>query len=380
MTIASIQVVPSTSNESSGPSYSVVNLCRSLQVANVATTLVNLDDSLGACREIFEKTFPVNGYPARLGRSPQMREWLEATVASGNVDIIHNHSLWMMPNVYACNSVKGTDVPLVVSPRGTLSQRAMSNGSKIKKLFWPLIQRPALAHVSCFHATAMSEYDDIRRMGFKQPVAVIPNGIDIPDQRQPQRSNLRTLLYLGRIHPIKGLDMLLPAWAAVQNKYPEWQLRVVGPDNGGYLAEVRALATQLNLDRVEFTGPLVGDEKAQAYADADLFVLPTYSENFGMTVAEALAAGTPAIVTKGAPWGGLNESDAGWWIDIDKGSLIDCLESALLKPRAQLDAMGLNGRHWMERDFAWENVANIMKATYDWLLNDGPSPECVITD
>lgn len=380
MNITSISVVPSISNESSGPSYSVVNLCHSLLEVGVATTLVDLNDSPKSTKMTFEKSFPVSGYPARLGRSSQMKKWLQETTDSGRIDIMHNHSLWMMPNVYACNSVKGTDVPLVVSPRGTLSQRAMGNGSKVKKVFWPLIQRPALEQVTCFHATAESEFEDIRRMGFKQPVAIIPNGIDIPDTRQSQRGNMRTLLYLGRIHSIKGLDMLMPAWESIQNRFPEWQLRIVGPDNGGYLAEMKALASRLGLKRVEFTGPLVGDDKAQAYVDAELFILPTYSENFGMTVAEALAAGTPAIVTKGAPWAGLNENDAGWWIEIGKGPLVACLEKALSTPRTELDAMGLNGRCWMERDFTWESVAIKMKATYDWLLNGGRPPEYVICD
>jgi glycosyltransferase involved in cell wall biosynthesis len=375
-----IHVVPSISNESSGPSYSVVNLCRSLLESDVATTLVTLEGPDSSNKSAMIKSFPVTGYPARLGRSPQMRDWLAKVAKDGSIDIMHNHSLWMMPNVYSCKAVKDTKVPLIVSPRGTLSERAMSNGSKVKKAFWPLFQRPVLDQVTCFHATAMSEYEDIRRMGFQQPVAVIPNGIDVPDVKTPLRGDMRTLLYLGRIHPIKGLDNLLPAWGAVQDCFTEWQLRIVGPDNKGYLNEMKQLAVKLKLERIEFSGPLTGDKKMAAYSEAGLFVLPSYSENFGMTVAEALASGTPAIVAQGAPWSGLNDNDAGWWIDIGIDPLVVCLEHALSQPRLSLDTMGMNGRRWMESDFSWDNIAVKMKATYDWILNGGSKPVCVIDE
>lgn len=379
-TMKTTHIVPSINNESSGPSYSVVALCRALESTGIDTSLAVLDAS-NAVKELgFINSFPTTSPPVRLGRSPQMRKWLRESAKSGRIDVMHNHSLWMMPNVYSCNAVKGTDVPLIVSPRGTMSEWAMSSGSKMKRLFWPLLQRPALANVTCFHATAESEYEDIRRLGFKQPVAIIPNGIDLPDVCKTNRGPKRTLLFLGRIHPVKGLDMLLPAWEAVQNRFPDWQLRVVGPDNIGYLDKMKELARQLGLKRIEFTGPLMGNAKTQAYADADLFILPTYSENFGMTVAEALAAGTPAIVTKGAPWGGLNEKGAGQWIDIGVAPLLACLEQMLGMPRADLDAMGLNGRNWMVKDYSWADIARRTAETYSWVLGEACVPDFVRCD
>lgn len=380
MTYKSVHVIPSISNESSGPSYSVVNLCRSLIEAGVEVTLVDLDDSDQKSKPDFVRSFKQTGYPMRLGRSPAMRAWLTEKAINGQINIMHNHSLWMMPNVYSCNAVKGINVPLVVSPRGTLSDWAMNNGSKIKKIFWPLVQYPALRAVACFHATAESEYLDIRRLGFRQPVAVIPNGIDIPATPQLSFGSARTLLFLGRIHPVKGLDMLLPAWAALQYRFPDWRLRIVGPDNSGYLEQIKILAGQLGLERIEFTGPLTGVDKASAYAEADLFVLPTYSENFGMAVAESLAVGTPAIVTKGAPWSGLNAKGAGWWINIDKGSLIACLQEAMTKSVKELREMGDCGRTWMQESYSWENIALEMRHVYEWLLREIDKPKCVITD
>jgi glycosyltransferase involved in cell wall biosynthesis len=355
----------------------VVNLCKSLRETSVDVKLLDLLDSPDVENPDFVKSFPISGRPTRLGRSAGMKRWLNRAVNKNEVDIVHNHSLWMMPNVYACNAVRGKNVPLVVSPRGTLSQRAMDSGSRVKKIFWPLIQRPALNHVSCFHATAESEYEDIRRMGFDQPVAVIPNGVSIPGERARTKGGLRTLLFLGRLHPIKGIDNLLNAWADVSNQFPEWELKIIGPDNNGYQDDMERLAAELELQRVVFAGPLFGKDKTQAYVDADLYVLPTQSENFGMTVAESMAAGTPVIVTKGAPWGGVESRKAGWWVDIGKEPLAACLEQALSITRSNLDNMGLNGQRWMESDYSWISVATSMKSLYEWLLDRGSKPEFV---
>lgn len=373
-----IHVVPAITNEASGPSYSVVRLCESLMDRRQDVRLAALDWAPMPSRPQFLQTFPFGLGPRRLGRSPEMRRWLSATAESRTVDLIHNHSLWMMPNVYPGQVAARYGIPLMISPRGTLSEWAMRSGSSLKRVFWPLIQRPALSSTTCFHATAESEYEDIRRMGFHQPVAIIPNGIDIPNLLPKVRGDLRTLLYLGRIHPIKGLDMLLPAWRAVQDRFSEWRLRIVGPDNSGYLAKMQQLASELELQRIEFAGPLHGEAKWRAYAQADLFVLPTYSENFGISVAEALAAGTPAIVTKGAPWRGLANQGAGWWIDIGVDSLVACLEDALSQSSIDLAEMGQRGRGWMAAEYSWPHIAQQMAETYRWVLKGGSKPEWVI--
>ncbi len=234
--------------------------------------------------------------------------------------------------------------------------------------------------MTCFHATAQSEYEDIRRMGFLQPVAIIPNGIDVPPLQEKAGGGLRTLLFLGRIHPKKGLDMLLPAWRAVQSRFQDWRLRIVGQDNGGYLDQMRSLATELGLERIEFSGPLYGHDKWRVYGEADLFVLPTYSENFGMAVAEALSAGTPTIVTRGAPWHDLESYGAGWWIEIGLDPLVACLETAMsLSPR-DLAAMGQRGRDWMVREYSWSRIGWQMAETYRWMLQGGERPAWVIED
>ena len=373
-----IHTVPAVSEEASGPSYSVVRLCESLIAEGENVTLTALDWAPMKCPPPFLKVFPLGAGPKRLGRSPAMRRWLDGRARSRSVDLIHNHSFWMMPNVYPGWVAKKYRIPLIVSPRGTLSEWAMQNGSFVKRIFWPMIQRPALDATTCFHATAESEYEDIRRMGFQQPVAIIPNGIDIPALPPQKPVNSRVLLFLGRIHPKKGLDVLLPAWQAVQDRFSDWSLRIVGPDNGGYLIKMKQLATDLSLKRIEFSNALYGEQKVGAYRDSDLFVLPTYSENFGMSVAEALASGIPAIVTKGAPWNGLITHNAGWWIDLGLDSLTHCLEHALSQSPQTLAEMGENGRTWMETEFSWRFIGQKMAETYQWVVYGGSKPAWII--
>ena len=375
-----IHVVPAITEEASGPSYSVPRLCESLISTGVDVQLAALDWGSMPVRLPYLKTFPLGLGPRRLGVSPRMRRWLKQEVTSGRVDVIHNHSLWMMPNVYPGNAVHNSHCRLVVSPRGALSAWALGRNALQKKIFWRALQAPMLRAAACFHATAVSEYEDIRRLGFRQPVCILPNGIDVPPLEEALKSGRRQLLYLGRIHPIKGIDNLLRAWQAVEDRFPEWDLCIAGPDNRGFLSKMQALAGQLRLKRVEFSGPLFGKDKLHAYRAASLFVLPTHSENFGMTVAEALAAGTPTIVTKGAPWGGLVKQQAGWWIDIGVDPLVACLGDALATSPINLAEMGRAGRDWMLRDYSWEHIGSQLAEIYRWLLEGGEVPSFVRRD
>ena len=372
-----IHVVPFVAEEASGYSHSVPRLCESLISAGAVVDLAALDWAPMRRSSLYLKTFPLGLGPRRLGASPSMRRWLEQEVSSGRIDLIHNHSLWMMPNVYPGRASRKGRCLLVVSPRGTLSAWALRFSALQKKIFWRLLQGPVLQGAACFHATAESEYHDIRRLGFQQPVCILPNGIDLPSLAEIPPVGRRILLFLGRIHPIKGVDILLKAWQSVEHRFPDWELHVAGPDNGGYLDEMQELAAQLRLERVVFRGLLVNEEKWRAYRSASLFVLPTHSENFGLTVAEALATGTPVIVTKGAPWSGLEMHGAGWWIDIGVDPLVACLEKNLALPGIRLAEMGRAGRKWMGRDYSWDRIGTQVSLTYRWLLEGGEAPPWV---
>ncbi len=375
-----IHVVPAVTVEGSGPTYAVVRLQQAVTEAGVRAEIACLNWNGVSVDGPAVHMFGLGVGPRRLGRSRALAHWLTDEARAGRIQLLHNHGLWMMPNVYPGWLARRFDIPYVVSPRGTLGEWPFNSGSRLKRVFWPLIQRPALAAVTCWHATSQAEYDDIRRMGFQQPVAVIPNGIDVPPALSKEFRQQRTLLYLGRLHPIKGLDWLLRAWAAVEGRFPGWHLRVVGPDERGHLAELAALVRSLGVERVTFDGPLDGSDKWQAYAEAELFVLPTRHENFGLVVAEALAARTPVIVTRNAPWSGVETHGCGWWIEPGVDALVACLEQALACSPERLAAMGQNGRRWVETEFAWPAIGARMAAMYRWLLHASPKPADVVVD
>jgi glycosyltransferase involved in cell wall biosynthesis len=193
---------------------------------------------------------------------------------------------------------------------------------------------------------------------------------------RPPTSGLKTALFVGRIYPVKGLPLLVEAWAKVRPA--GWKMRVVGPDEAGHRAEVEALVRQAGLeDAFEFTGPLEGEALRHAYADAELLVLPSHTENFGMVVAEALAHGLPVIATRGSPWKLLEDERCGWWVPVSADGIAAALDDATRRTSADLSAMGGRGRVVVAERFAWDGIARQFLACYQWLLGNGPQPGCI---
>lgn len=373
-----IHAVSSIEAEAAGTSYAISRLCQSLAILGHRVSLCSLGEP--GCMERHgyrDNRFARRRFPYRLGRSPAMYRWLKNEVTSGGVDVVHSHGIWMMPNVYPDWATRANTIPLVISPHGMLSEWALRRSRAVKWVFWNILQKWSLTRAAFFHATAENEYAAIRRLGFRQPVAIVPNGIDLPvisTRMREFESNERTLLFLSRLHPSKGVDMLLRAWARLQDLYPEWRLDISGPGDARYVLELQGLAKSLATKKVRFAGALYGADKERAYQSADLFVLPTYTENFGIVVAEALASGCPVITTKGAPWAGLIEHRAGWWIDIGVESLQIALHEAMAQPPETLQRMGVNGRTWMERDFGWDGIGQRMADTYRWIVSGADRP------
>lgn len=379
-----LQVIPSIALESSGPSYSVRRLMESLRHAGCDAEILATEWTRDE-PQMDHVTRTRRGLgPKRLGSSPAMQRVIEQRCKTRSLDILHNHGMWQLNALYAARSGNRHQIPVVQSPRGALSRYALSQGSSMKRLFWPLLQRRALERCSCFHATAQSEVEDIRAHGFRQPVALIPNGIDLPRSSDLSSSRSRSLLFLGRLHPVKGIPDLLEAWSRVAARFPEWNVKIAGEDWGyhgstGYRRELESLAERLACPRVTFLGEVRGIAKFNLMSESLLFILPSHSENFGIAVAEALASGTPAIVTHGAPWSGLDREGAGWWIAQSPDAIADCLTSAMSMTDASLVEMGQRGRQWMARDFGWDSIGARMADTYRWIVSGGACPPWIQT-
>lgn len=375
-----VHTVASVEAEAAGPSYTVPRLCRELAAMGEHVDLMSLGSS-GARRDEgysdirFHRSAVGSALMRKLGVSCAMRRELLAS----HGDVFHTHGLWMMPNVYPALAARRWKRPFVLSPRGMLNKEALQFSQIPKRIFWA-IHGPTLRRVACLHATAGHEMEDIRAFGLAQPVAVIPNGIDLPAQPvrlAPQDRSDPFVLSLGRIHPVKALDRLIRAWALVHSEFPHWRLRIVGPGEAGYIEQLQMLARELDAGQVEISGPVYGEEKTTLMAEADLFAMSTLQENFGMAVAESLAVQTPVISTKGAPWGGLEPNRCGWWVDHGPEAFAAALRQAMSLSSEDRHEMGRRGREWMRRDFGWQRVAAQMSEVYRWLTGVGSMPGCV---
>jgi glycosyltransferase involved in cell wall biosynthesis len=367
----------------------VPNLCEALAAAGAEMILFSIADQRGGqgdtyhhgyrdCR--FAWDYPRVPILCRLHNSRALSKALRD--AALTADIIHNHGLWLMPNVRAAWAAAAGRKSLLISTCGMLAPAALAFSHLKKRAFWALLQGRAVRSAACIHATSEQEYEEIRSFGLTNPLAIIPLGIDLPElpAQLPDPPVERVVLSLGRIHPKKGLSRLVHAWAKVEAKYPRWRLRIVGPPEVGHDNELRALVMALGLTRVSVEGPIPADAKTTAYREADLFVLSTLNENFGLTVGEALAAGTPVISTKGAPWSGLEREGCGWWIDHGVEPLAAALAHAMELSREELKAMGGKGRDWMARDFSWDRVAQDMLGVYLWLARRAEPPPAIRFD
>ncbi len=253
-----LHIIPHIDEEAAGPSYSVPRLCQSLAVVGNEVEL----SCLAAKKNIKHVNIVIHSewpFLKRFAISSSFVKYLRLRV--DGVDIIHNHSLWSMVNIATGWVVSNKGAKLITSPRGTLSDWALTQSCLVKKLMWPL-QRRLLAKSNMIHATSLAEYNDIRAKGFDSPIAIIPNGIDIPSRPLVKVDNdRRVLLFLGRLHPIKCVDRLLYAWEQLQATQNEWDLVIVGKGNIKYEKYLISLKESLDLKRVKFSGALYGDDK-----------------------------------------------------------------------------------------------------------------------
>lgn len=311
-----------------------------------------------------------------------MKRALEREIALAPPSLIHVHGLWMALDHWAVAAARRHGISLVVQSHGMLEPWALRHRAWKKRIAMAVYQRRDLEIADLLVASTSREAESLRCLGFKRPIAVIPHGIR-PVMVKPtdragdpaDQGRVRTALFLSRLHPVKGLPNLINAWARVAPK--GWRLVIAGPDQGGHLQEVQALIRRLGLgERVQYVGEVRDEVKSALYRSADLFLLPTHTENFGIVVAEALAHGVPVITTRGAPWSELETHRCGWWIDIGEEPLVKALQEAMAMSDAMRREMGARGRELAQR-YEWGGIARQLHAAYRWLLGSQVRPDCV---
>jgi len=381
-----LQTIGCLNRESGGTSTAVPCLCETLGILGSTVFLVAQDGSNMTDTNIlpdprYVQTKLIRSFSLdklRLTYSPSFSTAIHHLCKTQNIQIIHDNGLWLPCNHAVAKAAIRFNIPLIVQPHGMLEPWAISYRAWKKQLAWKLYQRGNLQGSALIVATCQQEAESIRKTGLRQPIAVIPYALDIPrwEQRGNRPEGLRTALFLSRIHPKKGLLNLVAAWAEVQPA--GWCVVVAGPDENGHMQEVEDAVQKAGLQNCfQFVGPVAGAAKADIYRKADIFILPTYSENCGIVVAEALSYGVPVITTKGAPWEGLIEHQCGWWVDIGVEPLADVIRSATKKCDGERLEMGERGRRYVEAMFSAPRIAEEMLAVYHWILGHGTKPDSV---
>jgi len=324
--------------------------------------------------------------PAAFGFCPTLLGALERA----HLDVLHLQGLWMYPSVACLKWARRGRRHYVISPHGMLDPWALRNSPWKKRLAAWAYENANLRGAACIHALCDSELQAIRAYGLRNPVAIVPNGVDLPCQQAsrsaPWEADLpdgaKVLLYLGRLHPKKGLPNLLRAWrlSAREGESGEWRLVIAGWDQGGHEAELRRLAEELGIaETVVFAGPQFGEDKAASFHRATAFVLPSFSEGLPVAVLEAWAHGLPVVMT---PQCNLPEgfaAGAAVQVDPQPASIAAGLWELFRMSDAERHAMAERGRRLVEERFSWPKIAQQMKAVYEWVLGGGPRPECVET-
>lgn len=365
-----------------GPSRSVPILAKGLSIVSIDTTLFT-------CISPKMNTHLLDGSDVilKVVSSNISYDELEKEVLSGNYDLIHCQNLWDPLYCKMAKIAREHKIPYMMTPRGCLEPWAYQGQGFIKnlkkKIAMLLYQKRDLQKAACILATSQMEADNIRTIGIKSPIAIIPNGIDVSEYKcrtidfKPYVK--KQILFLSRIHQKKGIEFLINAWVLLKKKYPDWSVVIAGNGEESYINQLNTIISDNGLeDCITIVPPVFGEAKHKLYCESSLFVLPTYSENFGMVIAEAMSCGVPCITTNGTPWQELNEKRLGWCIDLSHENLLQTISSAIDLGQDILFDMGQRCSQHIYNTYQFTEVALKNKYVYEWLVNGSTKPNYIV--
>lgn len=299
-------------------------------------------------------------------------------------DIFHMEALWRYPQLLMTSWKKHKKAPIVCTPHGMLDPYIIKNQGVVKRLVSNLFFQKSLEAVDCYHALCQKELEDIRAYGLKQPVAIIPNGINLPDPdlKFEKTDKKKHLLYLGRLHKKKGVDLLLKALTVINKEKKEmldnWQIDLVGWDHEGCKAELEKIVADNHLDDlVVFHGGLFGENKQRMYANADGYILPSHGEGLPMTVLEAWSWKIPVIMTPECHLPEGYSANAAIEINDNVESVCNGLKTFLGMSDKERQSMGMRGYNLVRENFTWDVSAKKMIEVYEWLLGNLEKPDFI---
>ena len=370
-----LSFVSSLDLSSGGPSRSVPMLAKGLAEFGVDITLMTVKSE-------DMNTHALEGTTAKLKvLEPSFsRKEIAQYLKSEKFNLIQIQSMWDWPYHKVMVEARKLGIPYIVTPRGMLEPWSLCQKKWKKKLAWWLYQRNDVQKSACVFTTAKMEADHVGNLGITTSRAVIPNGIETDSY--PCKTSIddvkKQVLFLSRVHVKKGIELLFQAWKRIHPDYADWQLLVMGNGEAEYIHSLEHRVESLGLkDSIKILPPVFGEAKIKVYQESALFCLPSYSENFGMVIAEAMSCGTPVITTTNCPWDILNETNTGWCIDLSVDNLERAFREALSMSPAELYDMGQRASKLIRDNFDYRSVARKTLCLYEWLLGGGNKPEFV---
>jgi glycosyltransferase involved in cell wall biosynthesis len=384
-------VIPSVGSVYGGPSKTVIDLAQALERRGVTVDIVTTNANGAELLDVpLHQWLTKPGYRVQyfpyisLGDykwSTTFANWLFRHVC--NYDVVHSNAIFSLSNAPAHWACQWHKVPYLMTPHGMLEPWALSYKAWKKQLYYRLIERPALNQSTAIQTLASPEADHIRKLQLNSPMVVIPNGIhrqsfeslpstDLFYQHFSHTQGQTLILFLGRIDPKKGLDLLAPAFAQVQAQFPNIHLIVAGPDNTGFLPTAQAYFADAGCaSAVTFTGMLSGELKQAALSSANIYVAPSYSEGFSMSVLEGMASGLPCVITDGCNFPEAATAQAAHVVAIDSKSIAYALLTCLQDP-ISAKAMGDRARTFIFENYTWDKIAGNLVQVYQAIVNQEP--------
>ncbi len=422
----------SLSREAGGLYFAVSRIATELCKQEVKMSVHGLrdrysDEDLPAWQPVHCELHDRKG-PQALGYSSTIGNGLSAS----DPDLVHTHGIWQWPSAAVHRWHRRFRKPYIVSPHGMLDPWALAHSAWKKRIVSALYESSHLRDAACIHALCQSEAESIRAFGLTNSICIIPNGVDLVDSRtlekETNKSERKLLLFLGRLHPKKGLTNALRAFGAIRaqragpQRFEEWQFVIAGWDQGGHQAELKRLCDAIGLIYADipaveflgasgtgrrqltavenpwdvtdasthpkprkvqpsvsvlFVGPVFGVQKDHILREADAFILPSFSEGLPMSVLEAWSYGLPVLMTNHCNLPEGFASHAAISIDVHTESITEGMLQLFRSPGAELRSIGMNGRSLVEREFTWPKVAAQMKEVYSWMIGGGTMPAVV---
>ena len=345
------------------------------EVFSASDAYTRIDEPLWG--DLPTRTFPTCG-PRLFGYAPG----LAAALETWNADILHVHGIWTYPSVVAPRWSRGTRRYLV-SPHGLLKPWALRNSRWKKRIAALLYEDEHLRRADCLHALNSAEAEALRAYGLKNPICVIPNGTTMRDDTALQVSRKgRSILYLGRFHPSKGLRTLIEAWSAarVEAAAAGWRLTLAGWDQNRHRAELERLADQLQVrSSVDFIGPQFGADKDRCFAEASAFALPSKSEGQPVSILEAWSWKLPVLMTPECNLPEGAAAGAAIMMEPEVNSIAAALRRLFSLTDSEREQIGRNGQSLVEKHYQWQQIGKSMTDVYDWILGQGPKPDCILS-